>query len=86
LRRTRLELRVGHSFTMPDIGRRARGADLAAYTHLIMVHIAALVPERYWGVYSDSPALTALLEGGDPWPHCLQLEGVVSAEASHFAD
>jgi 1-acyl-sn-glycerol-3-phosphate acyltransferase len=86
LRRTRLELRVGLTFTMPDLGRRARGADLAAYTHLIMVHIAALIPERYWGVYSDSPALFALLEGNDPWPYCLQAEGVTSAEVSHFAD
>ena len=86
LRRTRLELRVGQTFTMPDLGRRTRASDLAAYTHLIMVHIAALVPERYWGAYSDSPALAALLAGHDPWPHCLRAEGVASAEASQFAD
>jgi 1-acyl-sn-glycerol-3-phosphate acyltransferase len=86
LRRTRLELRIGHAFTMPDLGRRIRSADLAAYTHLIMVHIAALIPERYWGVYSDSPALSALLEGEDPWPYCLQMVGVTAGEVSPLAD
>ena len=47
-----------------------KGADLAAFTHLIMVKIAALLPPRYWGVYADSPALAALLAGEDPWPAC----------------
>lgn len=86
LRRTRLELRVGKTFKMPDLGRRAKASDLAAYTHLIMVHIAALIPERYWGAYSDSPALAALLAGDDPWPLCLQLEGVAGARARELAD
>jgi 1-acyl-sn-glycerol-3-phosphate acyltransferase len=84
LRHTRLELRIGRAFTMPDLGRRKRAADLAAYTHLIMVHIAALIPERYWGVYSDSPALAALLAGDDPWPHCLQLADVAGADADRI--
>lgn len=71
---------------MPDLGRRTRATDLAAYTHLIMVHIAALIPERYWGEYSDSPALAALFAGEDPWPHCLQLTGVVGADEDRIAD
>jgi 1-acyl-sn-glycerol-3-phosphate acyltransferase len=66
---------VGPPFTLPDIGRRPRSADLAAYTHLIMVHVAALLPERYWGYYAGSPALEALVAGEDPWPHCLAAEG-----------
>ena len=67
---TDIKLRVGEPYTLPEIGRRAKGADLADYTHLIMVKIAALLPPRYWGVYADSPALAALLAGEDPWPAC----------------
>ena len=85
LRHTRLELRIGQCFEMPDLGRRARGSDLAAYTHLIMVHIAALIPERYWGAYSESPALAALLEGADPWPHCLEVERAAVGEGEQFS-
>lgn len=77
LKRTALEVHVGKPLTMPDIGRRPRSTELSAYTHLIMVHIAALLPERYWGYYKDSPALKALLAGEDPWPHCLAVEGVL---------
>lgn len=70
LRPTKIRLRIGEPYTLPDIGRRAKSADLAAYTHLIMVKIAALLPPRYWGVYAESPALAALLMGDDPWPAC----------------
>lgn len=70
LRRTRLEVRIGKPVDLPDLGRRARSRDMAAYTQLIMVHIAAQLPARYHGVYQDSPALRALLAGQDPWPHC----------------
>jgi 1-acyl-sn-glycerol-3-phosphate acyltransferase len=69
-KRTRVEVIIGEPYYLPDLGRRARSADLDAYTHLIMVHIAALLPERYHGVYRDSPALKALLAGEDPWPYC----------------
>lgn len=78
LRRTRMIVNVGPTFTLPDIGRRPKGADLSAYTHLIMVHIAAQLPERHWGYYTDSPALKALLAGEDPWPHCLSIGKVPS--------
>ncbi|MFZ0544527.1 MAG: lysophospholipid acyltransferase family protein [Candidatus Promineifilaceae bacterium] len=76
LKRTALEVHVGKPIILPDIGHRPRSTELSAYTHLIMVHIAALLPERYWGYYKDSPALKALLAGEDPWPYCLQVEGV----------
>jgi 1-acyl-sn-glycerol-3-phosphate acyltransferase len=75
-KRTALEVHVGKPIVMPDIGRRPRSSELAAYTHLIMIHIAAMLPERYWGYYKDSPALKALLAGEDAWPHCLAAEGV----------
>ncbi len=74
LRRTTLEVRIGKPYRLPDLGRRARSRDLTAYTQLIMVKIAALLPDRYHGYYKDSPALNALLSGEDPWPYCRQVE------------
>jgi 1-acyl-sn-glycerol-3-phosphate acyltransferase len=71
LKRTNVEVHIGEPYYLPDLGRRARSSDLDAYTHLIMVHIAALLPEKYRGIYRDSPALEALLAGEDPWPYCL---------------
>lgn len=70
LRRTQLEVHIGQPYTLPDLGHRPKGQDLSAFTQLIMVQIAAMLPPRYHGVYADSPALTALLVGADPWPHC----------------
>lgn len=67
---THVEVRIGEPFYLPELGRRARGVDLRAYTHLIMVKIAALLPARYHGFYAGSPALAALLRGEDPWPYC----------------
>lgn len=74
LRRTRLQIHIGRAIHMPILGHRPRSAELAAYTHFIMVHIAALLPERHRGYYQDSPALAALKAGQDPWPHCLAAE------------
>jgi 1-acyl-sn-glycerol-3-phosphate acyltransferase len=76
LRKTEMQVVIGKAFTLPDIGKRPRGDELAAFTHLIMVHIAALLPKRHWGYYANSPALKALLAGEDPWPRCLIAEGV----------
>lgn len=70
LRPTHMEVRIGEPFCLPELGRRARAQDLAAYTHLIMAHIAALLPPRYRGYYRESAAVAALLAGEDPWPHC----------------
>lgn len=71
LRRSELEVHIGKPYLLPDLGHRARSRDLSAYTHLIMVKIAALLPERYHGYYKDSPALKALIMGADPWPFCV---------------
>lgn len=73
LRRTHFECHFGRPFMLPDLGRRPKGADLEAYTHYIMIQIAALLPDRYHGFYKDSPALAALLRGEDPWPYCQQV-------------
>lgn len=84
LRPTTIEVYVGEPFILPDVGGRARGPELDAYTHLIMVKIAALLPERYHGAYKDSPALAALLTGEDPWPYCLA--GVGAEQGSRGAE
>lgn len=71
LRRATITMRIGKPFTLPDLGRRVRGLDLTDYTCLIMTHIAALVEPRHRGAYDNTPALTALLDGEDPWPYCV---------------
>ena len=71
-RPTTIEVRIGKPVMLPDNGRRVRSRDLPAYTHFIMVHIAAQLPKRYHGHYADSPALAALLAGDDPWPYCIE--------------
>lgn len=80
LRRTALEVHIGKPFLLPELGRRPKSTELSAFTHLIMVRIAALLPERYWGYYADSPALRALLNGDDPWPHSIEAEGIALEE------
>ncbi|MCB9422214.1 MAG: 1-acyl-sn-glycerol-3-phosphate acyltransferase [Ardenticatenaceae bacterium] len=72
LKPTTIELHIGRPFNLPDLGRRVRGTDLPAFTHYIMVHIAAQLPERYHGYYADSPALAALLRSEDAWPYCAE--------------
>ena len=74
LRRTEVEVHIGEPFMLPELERRVKATDLAAYTHYIMIHIASLIPERYHGYYADSPALEALQAGKDPWPHCVLAE------------
>lgn len=64
-------MQIGQPFSLPSLGRRPRGADFDTYTRLIMAHIAVLVDPRHRGVYADDPAVLALLDGRDPWPHCL---------------
>ena len=80
LRRTRMEVRIGELFELPELDRRPKGKELGAYSHLIMVHIAHLLPEKYHGYYADSPALDALERGADPWPYCLEAVGASSAD------
>jgi 1-acyl-sn-glycerol-3-phosphate acyltransferase len=73
LRPTEMEVRIGQPFHLPVPDEQPRGTELAAYTHYLMIHIARLLPERHWGYYAESPALSALVNGEDPWPACLEL-------------
>ena len=70
LKTTPVQVNIGEPFYLPDMGRRVRAKDLPAFTHYIMVKIAEQLPERYHGVYADSPALAALTRGEDAWPYC----------------
>ncbi len=57
-RRTRVHVRFGKPFTLEALGRVTRD-DVARGTETIMREIAALLPERYRGVYKDAPAKVA---------------------------
>ncbi len=81
LKRTTIHVHIGPPFHLPDLGRRARARDLPAFTHYLMIHIAAQLPARYHGVYAQSAALAAWQRGEDPWPFC---EQVVSEDKSGF--
>ena len=60
-RRSRVTLTAGKPFTLPPIPREARDAALLGYTDEIMCQIAAILPERYRGVYADHARLKELL-------------------------
>ena len=61
LRRSHITLTAGPAFTLPPLTRKNRDQLLKEYTNEIMCRIAALLPEKYWGVYKDHPRLKELL-------------------------
>lgn len=61
LRRTPVTLTGGKPFTLPPLPATNRDAALKQYTDEVMCRIAALLPERYRGVYADHPRLKELL-------------------------
>lgn len=61
LRRSRFTITAGPAFTLPPLPRENRDEALKQYTDEIMCHIAALLPEKYRGVYADHPRLKELL-------------------------
>ncbi len=61
LRRSHIIVTAGTPFTLPPLPRENRDAVLKKYTDEIMCHIAALLPEKYRGVYADHPRLKELL-------------------------
>jgi 1-acyl-sn-glycerol-3-phosphate acyltransferase len=62
LRRAHITLTGGPAFALPPLPRENRDQALKQYTDEIMCHIAALLPERYRGVYSDHLRLQELLQ------------------------
>jgi len=64
LGRPKITVRVGKPFRLAAVTRQDRDAILQGNTDDIMCHIAALLPEKYRGVYADHPRLKELLEAG----------------------
>ena len=62
LRRSHVTVTAGPAFTLPPLSRENRDEALKSYTDEIMCHIAALLPERYRGVYAGHPRLKELLQ------------------------
>src|SRR5687768_15167791 len=61
LRRGHITLTAGSAFTLPPLPRENRDEVLKRYTDEIMCHIAALLPEKYRGVYAEHPRLKELV-------------------------
>lgn len=61
LKRSKLVVRAGEPYTLPPINGADRSVYLAEQTDELMCRIAALLPEKYRGVYADHPRLHALL-------------------------
>lgn len=62
LRRSHITVKAGPVFTLPTLPRENRDEILKNYTDEIMCHIAALLPEKYRGVYAKHPRLQELLK------------------------
>jgi 1-acyl-sn-glycerol-3-phosphate acyltransferase len=63
LRRSHIVLQAGKPFTLPPLPHKNRDEALKQYTDEIMCHIAAMLPEKYRGVYKEHPRLKELLGG-----------------------
>lgn len=57
LRRTRVTVQAGDSFTLQPLLRESRENLIQEYTDEIMCRIAILLPEEYRGVYANHPKL-----------------------------
>ncbi len=61
LRRSTILVNAGRIFSLPPLPDRGRAEALKRYTDEIMCRIAALLPEKYRGVYAEHPRLKELL-------------------------
>jgi len=59
-RRPAIHIEFGKPFTLEPVNRADRDADLQRNTDEIMCRIAAMLPQRYWGVYAGHPRLKEL--------------------------
>jgi 1-acyl-sn-glycerol-3-phosphate acyltransferase len=60
-RRSHIFVTAGKAFNLPPFPTKDRDIVLKQYTDEIMCRIAALIPEKYRGVYSKHPRLMELL-------------------------
>jgi len=65
LRRTPIRLVAGKSFMLPSFPKENREEVLQQYTDEIMCRIAAMIPERNRGYYSEHPRLKEFLNGSE---------------------
>lgn len=61
LRKSLITVTAGAYFTLPPVPRENRDETLKQYTDEIMCRIAALLPEKYRGFYTDHPRTRELL-------------------------
>ena len=62
LRRPLLKLKIGPAFTLSQLSPKERSAQLHSSTEEIMLRLAALLPPRHRGVYSNHPRLSEFLK------------------------
>jgi len=62
LRRSHFTVTAGPAFRLPPLQKENRDEVLKQYTDEIMCHIAALLPEKYRGLYANHPRLKELLQ------------------------
>lgn len=60
-KKSHITLTAGKPFTLPPLPAKERDAKLKEYTDEVMCQIAALLPERYRGMYAQHPRTLALL-------------------------
>jgi 1-acyl-sn-glycerol-3-phosphate acyltransferase len=60
-KRSPITVTGGPTFSLPPLPSKDRDLMLDQFTDEIMCRIAALLPERYWGVYANHPRLKELL-------------------------
>ena len=60
-RKSHITLTGGKQFSVPPLPNKDRNAALQKYTDEIMCQIAALLPEKFRGFYTDHPRLKELL-------------------------
>jgi 1-acyl-sn-glycerol-3-phosphate acyltransferase len=61
MRRSPVFVNAGKPFNLPPLPKKGRADALKEYTDEIMCQIAALIPDRYRGVYANHPRLKQLL-------------------------
>ena len=61
LKKSHLTITAGPNFTLPPLSREHRDDELKKHTDEIMCRIAALLPEKYRGVYAEHSRLKELL-------------------------
>jgi 1-acyl-sn-glycerol-3-phosphate acyltransferase len=62
LKRSTIQVRIGKPFELPPIDKQNREEGLHKATDEIMCQIAAMLPEKYRGFYSNHPRLMELMQ------------------------